>query len=120
MEDGYQKLVDGYQKLENDYQKLVDGYQKLADGWKITLSFKLSSSPYHIHLQPITLFLEDMADFFHALKFLYLQEYINKICSELTTFAVESPTGCINLPEEVLNYMNKNHAASDSLYVLPV
>ena len=61
-----------------------------------------------------------MADFFHALKFLYLQEYINKICSELTTFAVESPTGCINLPEEVLNYMNKNHAASDSLYVLPV
>lgn len=64
MEDGYQKLVDGYQKLENDYQKLVDGYQKLADGWKITLSFKLSSSPYHIHLQPVTLFLEDMADFF--------------------------------------------------------
>lgn len=28
--------------------------------------------------------------------------------------------GCINLPEEVLNYMNKNHAVSDSLYVLPV
>ena len=28
--------------------------------------------------------------------------------------------GCINLPEEVLNYMSKNHAVSDSLYVLPV
>lgn len=28
--------------------------------------------------------------------------------------------GCINLPEEVLNYMTKNHAVSDSLYILPV
>ena len=36
----------------------------MEDGWKITLSFELSSSPYHIHLQPVTLFLEDMADFF--------------------------------------------------------
>ena len=63
----------------------VTHYLNMEDGWKITLSFKLSSSPYHIHLQPITLFLEDMADFFHALKFLYLQEYINKICSEIAT-----------------------------------
>ena len=62
--DSYQKLVDDYQKLEDDYQKLVDDYQKLVDGWKITLSFELSSSPYHIHLQPVTPFLEDMADFF--------------------------------------------------------
>ena len=57
---------------------------------------------------------------FSRTQILYLQDYIYEICSELTTFAVESPTGCINLPEEVLNYMNKNHAASDSLYVLPV
>ena len=64
LENDYQKLEDGYQKLENDYQKLENDYQKLVDGWKITLSFKLSSSPYHIHQQPVTLFLEDMADFF--------------------------------------------------------
>lgn len=37
---------------------------KMVDDWKIILSFKLSSSPYHIHHQPITPFLEDMADFF--------------------------------------------------------
>jgi hypothetical protein len=48
----------------NGKTQLVDGYQKLEDGWKITLSDKLSSSPYHIHHQPITPFLEDMADFF--------------------------------------------------------
>jgi hypothetical protein len=62
--DGCQKLEDGYQKLENDYQKLENDYQKLEDGCKITLSFELSSSPYHIHRQPVTPFLEDMADFF--------------------------------------------------------
>ena len=60
-----------------------------------------------------------MADFFTHSVFISAR-VISGICSELTTFAVESPTGCINLPEEVLNYMNKNHAASDSLYVLPV
>ena len=42
----------------------VTHYLNMEDGWKITLSFELSSSPYHIHLQPVTLFLEDMADFF--------------------------------------------------------
>ena len=36
----------------------------LEDGWKIALSDKLSSSPYPIHHQPVTPFLEDMADFF--------------------------------------------------------
>lgn len=56
-------------RMENDYQKLVDG-------WKIILSFKLSSSPYHIHLQPITLFLEDMADFFTYLGFISARLYL--------------------------------------------
>ena len=28
--------------------------------------------------------------------------------------------GCVNLPDEVLNYMAKNYSANDSLYVLPV
>ena len=28
--------------------------------------------------------------------------------------------GCVNLPEEALNYMAKNYSANDSLYVLPV
>ena len=88
-------MVDGYQKLIDSYQKLENDYQKLVDGWKIWQIFSCT-------------------------QILYLQDYIDKICSELTTFAVESPTGCINIPEEVLNYMNKNHAASDSLYVLPV
>ena len=91
LENDYQKLEDGYQKLENDYQKLENDYQKLVDGWKITLSFKLSSSPYHIHLQPVTLFLEDMADFFTHSVFISAR-VISGICSELTTFAVESPT----------------------------
>ena len=36
----------------------------LVNGWKIALSDKLSSSPYPIHHQPVTPFLEDMADFF--------------------------------------------------------
>ena len=47
---------------------MANGWQMaskwLADGWKITLSDKLSSSPYPIHHQPVTPFLEDMADFF--------------------------------------------------------
>lgn len=28
--------------------------------------------------------------------------------------------GCVNLPDEVLNYMAKNYSANDNLYVLPV
>ena len=47
---------------------MANGWQMaskwLADGWKIALSVKLSSSPYPIHHQPVTPFLEDMADFF--------------------------------------------------------
>ena len=47
---------------------MANGWQMaskwLADGWKIALSDKLSSSPYPIHHQPVTPFLEDMADFF--------------------------------------------------------
>ena len=49
--------------------------QKLEDGWKITLSFGLSSSPYHIHYQSITPFLEDMADFFTYLGFISARVY---------------------------------------------
>ena len=111
--NGKTQLVDGYQKLEDGSSKAG---RWLEDNPLIQVIFQpLSYSPttsYAISGR--------YGRFFHALRFLYLQEYINKICSELTTFAVESPTGCINLPEEVLNYMNKNHAASDSLYVLPV
>ena len=84
-------------KLEDDYQKLEDGYQKLEDGWKIALSFKLSSSPYHIHLQPVTPFLEDMAVFFTHSVFISAR-VIRGICSELTIFAVESPTTSCALP----------------------
>jgi hypothetical protein len=62
--------------LEDDYQKLEDGYQKLEDGWKIALSFKLSSSPYHIHHQPITPFLEDMAVFFTYSYFISARLYL--------------------------------------------
>ena len=47
----------------------------MVDGWKITLSFKLSSSPYHIHLQPVTPFLEDMADFFTRSVFISARVY---------------------------------------------
>ena len=47
---------------------MANGWQMaskwLEDGWKIALSDKLSSSPYLIHHQPVTPFLEDMADFF--------------------------------------------------------
>ena len=47
---------------------MANGWQMaskwLEDGWKIALSVKLSSSPYPIHHQPVTPFLEDMADFF--------------------------------------------------------
>ena len=47
---------------------MANGWQMaskwLEDGWKIALSDKLSSSPYPIHHQPVTPFLEDMADFF--------------------------------------------------------
>ena len=76
LEDDYQKLEDGYQKLVDGYQKLEDDYQKLEDGWKIALSFKLSSSPYHIHHQPITPFLEDMADFFTYSDFIFARLYL--------------------------------------------
>lgn len=50
--------------------------KKLEDGWKIALSFKLSSSPYHIHHQPITPFLEDMADFFTYSDFISARLYL--------------------------------------------
>lgn len=50
--------------------------KKLEDGWKIALSFKLSSSPYHIHHQPITPFLEDMADFFTYSDFIFARLYL--------------------------------------------
>ena len=47
---------------------MANGWQMaskwLEDGWKIALSDKLTSSPYLIHHQPVTPFLEDMADFF--------------------------------------------------------
>ena len=47
---------------------MANGWQMaskwLGDGWKIALSVKLSSSPYPIHHQPFTPFLEDMAVFF--------------------------------------------------------
>ena len=36
----------------------------MEDGWKITHFLELSSSLYYSHHQPITPFLEDMADFF--------------------------------------------------------
>ena len=36
----------------------------MEDGWKITHFLELSSSLYCSHHQPITPFLEDMADFF--------------------------------------------------------
>ena len=50
--------------------------KKLEDGWKIALSFKLSSSHYHIHHQPITPFLEDMADFFTYSYFISARLYL--------------------------------------------
>ena len=45
-------------------------------------------------------FLEDM-QFFSRTYVLYLQEYIDEICSELTTFAVESPTDGVYFINEV-------------------
>ena len=50
----------------------------LGDGWKIALSVKLSSSPYPIHYQPVTPFLEDMADFFTYK--LYNANHRRKVC----------------------------------------
>lgn len=72
----------------------------MEDGWKITHFLELSSSLYCSHHQPITPFLEDMADFSRTYV-LYLQEYIDEICSELTTFAVESPTDGVYFIKEV-------------------
>ena len=45
-------------------------------------------------------FLEDMAVFSRTYV-LYLQEYIDEFCSELTTFAVESPTDGVYFINEV-------------------
>ena len=39
---------------------------------------------------------------------LYLQEYIDEICSELTTFAVESPTDGVYFINEVKRAEEKN------------
>ena len=44
----------------------------MEDGWKITHFLELSSSLYCSHHQPITPFLEDMADFF-TYRFIYPQ-----------------------------------------------
>ena len=67
---------------------MANGWQMaskwLADGWKIALSVKLSSSPYPIHYQPITSFLEDMADFFTYKLYIMLTIGGYSICAILS------------------------------------
>ena len=46
--------------------------------------------------------------FFSRTYVLYLQEYIDEICSELTTFAVESPTDGVYFINEVKRAEEKN------------
>ena len=52
-------------------------------------------------------FLEDMAVFSRTYV-LYLQEYIDEICSELTTFAGETPTDGVYFINEVKRAEEKN------------
>ena len=60
----------------------------MEDGWKITHFLELSSSLYCSHHQPITPFLEDMADFFTYLVYITKNKLRLEFASRIILIAV--------------------------------
>ena len=95
----------------------VTHYLNMEDGWKITLSFKLSSSPYHIHLQPVTPFLEDMADFFTHSGFYICKSILIRFAQKLLPviiplYQISSVPFCLISCEEAPTIISNSPASS--------